>query len=43
MAAKILISDPVDFVCANYLRSNGFQVDQVKLSKEELLEKIKVR
>lgn len=41
MAAKILISDPVDYVCANYLRSHGFQVDQIKLTKEELLEKIK--
>ncbi|CAG7727318.1 unnamed protein product [Allacma fusca] len=41
MAAKILISDPVDYVCANTLRSHGFQVDQVKLTKEELLEKIK--
>jgi D-3-phosphoglycerate dehydrogenase len=38
---KILISDPVDFVCANYLRGHGFQVDQIKLTKEELLEKIK--
>lgn len=39
--AKILISDPVDQVCANFLKKNGFEVDQIKLTKEELLEKIK--
>jgi D-3-phosphoglycerate dehydrogenase len=38
---KILISDPVDLCCADILRKNGFQVDQIKLTKEELLVKIK--
>lgn len=38
---KILISDPVDSVCAEILKKNGFHVDQIKLTKEELLVKIK--
>jgi len=38
---KILISDPVDTVCVEILKKNGFQVDQIKLTKEELLVKIK--
>ncbi|ODM96869.1 D-3-phosphoglycerate dehydrogenase [Orchesella cincta] len=41
MPAKILITDPVDAVCANYLIKNGCHVDQIKLSKEQLLENIK--
>jgi hypothetical protein len=39
---KILISDPVDTVCANFLQKNGYNVDQIKLTKEQLLENIKV-
>lgn len=42
MSAKILISDPVNEVCAETLRTNGFEVDQLKLTKEELLATIKV-
>jgi D-3-phosphoglycerate dehydrogenase len=38
---KILITDPVDSVCANYLIKNGCHVDQIKLTKEQLLENIK--
>jgi len=41
MSAKILISDPVNEVCAETLRTNGFEVDQLKLTKEELLATIK--
>ncbi len=40
---KILITDPVDSVCANYLQKHGFHVDQIKLTKEELLENVKVK
>lgn len=40
--AKVLITDPVDAVCANYLIKNGCHVDQIKLTKEQLLENIKV-
>lgn len=39
---KILISDPVDSVCADYLQKHGFHVDQIKLTKEQLIENIKV-
>lgn len=39
---KILITDPVDNVCANYLKKHGCHVDQIKLTKEQLLENIKV-
>jgi len=38
---KILISDPVDSVCAEILKKNGFQVDQIKMTKDELLAAIK--
>jgi len=38
---KILISDPVDSVCAEYLKKNGCHVDQIKLTKEQLLDNIK--
>jgi len=41
VAGKILISDPLDSVCATILKKNGFEVDQLKLSKEELLATIK--
>jgi len=41
VAGKILISDPLDPVCAEILRKNGFEVDQLKLTKEELLGTIK--
>jgi len=43
MAPRILISDPVDNVCAAYLQKHGFDVDQIKLTKEQLLNVIKVR
>lgn len=41
-SARILITDPVDTVCANYLQKNGLHVDQIKLTKEQLIENIKV-
>jgi len=41
VAGKILISDPLDTICAEILRKNGFEVDQLKLTKEELLATIK--
>lgn len=40
--ARILISDPVDTVCANYLKKHGCTVDQIKLTKEQLIQNIKV-
>jgi hypothetical protein len=40
--ARILISDPVDGVCAAYLQKHGYTVDQIKLSKEQLLDVVKV-
>jgi len=41
MAAKILISDPVNTVCADTLRKGGFEVDQLSLTKDQLLASIK--
>jgi len=40
-APRILISDPVDSICAETLKKNGFTVDQLKLTKEELVAAIK--
>jgi hypothetical protein len=40
--ARILISDPVDGVCAAYLQKHGYTVDQIKLSKEQLLDVVEV-
>jgi D-3-phosphoglycerate dehydrogenase len=40
-SAKILISDPVNAVCADTLRKNGFEVDQLSLTKDQLLASIK--
>jgi len=40
-APRILISDPLDPVCANILKQKGVQFDQLTLSKAELLTAIK--
>jgi hypothetical protein len=40
--ARILISDPVEGVCAAYPQKHGYTVEQIKLSKEQLLDVVKV-
>lgn len=41
--SKVLISDPVDPICARILEENGLSVTYAKQwSKEKLLEEIKV-
>ena len=42
-APRVLISDPLDPVCASILKQKGVHFDQLKLTKDELLNVIKVK